>query len=295
MISRRRFLTISAASLATPVMAVAPVTWQGFAMGAEVGLILDAPSDIAEPAIAQVRQLLAECEALFSLYDPNSALSRLNRDGSLQAPDHRFHQLITRCDQMHLATNGRFDPTVQPLWAALAQGHDPFSVQHLIGWEQVEITRDRITLGSGQALTLNGIAQGYVTDLVTQLLTDAGLTDVLVNVGEFRGNGRVWTLGVSDPDFGLIQTRNIRNRAIATSSPKAMTLAEGQPHILNLYGAGQPLWSTVSVEAQDAATADALSTAFCYADTYEIAAMLRAIDGAPTAVCVGHDGAVTEL
>lgn len=295
MISRRRFLTIGAAALASPAMASAPVKWQGVAMGAEVALTLDAPPEIAKPAIAKVRQMLAECESLFSLYDPFSALSQLNKDGVLQRPDPRFHQLITRCDRMYRATNGRFDPTVQPLWSALAQGHDPYPVQHLIGWEQVTFTPDRITLGAGQALTLNGIAQGFVTDLATQVLIDAGLTDVLVNIGEFRGNGRNWTLGVSDPEYGLVQTRVLRNRAIATSSPTAMTLADGQPHIVNLQGAGQPLWSTVSVEADEAVTADALSTAFCYADAYEIAATLRAIDGAPTAICVGHNGSITEL
>ena len=58
MISRRRFLAISAAALASPAAASQPVRWQGRAMGADVSLTIDAPERQALPALADMRRVL---------------------------------------------------------------------------------------------------------------------------------------------------------------------------------------------------------------------------------------------
>ncbi len=294
MITRRRFLTISAAACATPAMA-APYRWQGIAMGAEIGLTLDAPAALAQPAIRKVRALLSNCERLFSLYDPQSTLSRLNRDGQLSDPAPEFHRLLSHCDQMHAITDGHFDPTVQPLWMALAKGRDSDAARQLIGWDRVTVSPRKITLDSGQNLTLNGIAQGFATDLVAQALRQAGLTRVLVNIGEFHAGGRAWRLGISDPVHGLVATRELTDRAIATSSPGALDLGQGTSHILNPLGHITPQWSTISVEADNATVADALSTAFCHMSRAAILKALRAAPGGPKALCVMRNGQVVEL
>ena len=93
-------------------------------MGAEVSLTLDADPATAESAITKVRAILKHCENLFSLYRPNSALSRLNRMGVYVDPEPEFLQLLQACDQAYLLTRGRFDPTVQPLWLAEAAAQD---------------------------------------------------------------------------------------------------------------------------------------------------------------------------
>ena len=294
MMTRRRFLTISAAACATPVTA-APQRWRGYAMGAEIGLTLDAPAAVARPAIRQVRALLSGCERLFSLYDPESSLSRLNRDGLLPQPVPEFHSLLRRCDAFHHLTRGQFDPTVQPLWSALSTGGDAVAARAKIGWDRVSVSPQEITLGAGQQLTLNGIAQGFATDLVAQALRSAGLTRVLVNIGEFHAGGRPWHLGISDPVHGLVATRRLTDRAIATSSPGAQPLGQEATHILNPKGAQAPRWSSVSVEAADATSADALSTAFCHMPKPAIARALQAAVGTPSALCVGHDGVIHDI
>ncbi len=288
MITRRRFLAISAAALALPARA-GPVRWQGYAMGAEVSLTLEAPEAQAKAALQEVRAILREIEALFSLYEPSSRLSQLNATGRLERPAARFTELLDLCDQAHRLTNGRFDPTVQPLWQALAQGKDPDPARRLIGWDRVSIGLQAITLAPGQALTLNGIAQGYATDLVSAALKRAGLPRVLVNIGEFTGWGRDWQVGVADPTHGLVARQSLNTRALATSSPGAMPLGQNQSHILDPLGQA-PQWSTVSVEADTASIADALSTAFCHAGRDEIKATLRATPGHPKALCVAPSG-----
>lgn len=48
-----------------------------------------------------------------------------------------------------------------------------------------------------QALTFNGIAQGFATDLVADVLRDHCLTNTLVNIGEYRAMGGALALRAS--------------------------------------------------------------------------------------------------
>lgn len=268
-LNRRRFLSISAACmLATPARAQIH-RWQGRALGAEVDITLHAPAEIAEPALDRARGSLDAVMAQFDLFDPASTVSRLNRTGHLDAPDVMFRRLMQACTQVHAATGGLFDPTVQPLWRALAERQPPQAARALIDWSRVRHSAASVTLGEGQALTFNGIAQGFATDLVAEALRDAGLERTLVNIGEFRGTGGPWRLGISDPEIGMIGTRTLTSSAIATSSPKAVPLG-GQGHIL--HGHAKPRWSTVSVEAATATMADGFSTALTMARLEDICA-----------------------
>ena len=44
------------------------------------------------------------------------------------------------------------------------------------------------------------------------------LKKVLINIGEFAALGGLFTLGISDPAYGLVGTTKLSNRAVATSS-----------------------------------------------------------------------------
>lgn len=290
-LNRRRFLSISAACmLATPARAQIH-RWQGRALGAEVDITLHAPAEIAEPALDRARGSLDAVMAQFDLFDPASTVSRLNRTGHLDAPDVMFRRLMQACTQVHAATGGLFDPTVQPLWRALAEGQPPEAARALIDWSRVRHSAASVTLGEGQALTFNGIAQGFATDLVAEALRDAGLERTLVNIGEFRGTGGPWRLGISDPEIGMIGTRTLTSSAIATSSPKAVPLG-GQGHIL--HGHAKPRWSTVSVEAATATMADGFSTALTMARLEDIRAAVGTF-GIRRITLVSDQGAVSRV
>lgn len=259
---RRRFLSIAAAFAAAPAAAEAvPNRWRGIALGAEAEIVLYGDRAAAVAAFATIAEVLAAVERSFSLYDPASELAELNRTGVLRMSD-RFAQLVRVAGHMNTATDGLFDPTVQPVWRALSERSRP--PYEAVGWNRVQVSDADLRLGPGQALTFNGIAQGFATDLVADALRSEGFTQVLVNIGEFSGHGRDWRIGLSDPVLGHLGTRTLRDGAIATSSPDAMQVGPGG-HILHPWG-GPVRWSTVSVEAGSAALADGLSTALCLAD-----------------------------
>jgi FAD:protein FMN transferase len=267
---RRRFLQISAATLAgLPSAGRADgghqASWRGLALGAEVSVTLTGGDAArAEAVLSALPCRLRGIEAEFSLYDPASALSALNRDGYLTRPSPAFAEVLNLCDRLHAATGGLFDPTVQPLWEALSTGQGRAAARALIGWSRVDRSAGRIKLAAGQRLTLNGIAQGYATDLVRADLAAAGYGRALVNIGEYAALGGPWRIGIADPEFGRLAERRLSDGAIATSSARA-TLVGGQPHILHPRG-GRIHAATVSVEADSAALADGLSTALILAE-----------------------------
>lgn len=287
-LTRRRFLTISAAFAAFPAQAS---SWQGRAFGSEVSITIKGPRDIAQPALAQALRAIRETEQLFSVYDPNSTLSRLNRSGFLAHPDPSFLALMQAADNAYQLTDGLFDPTVQPLWQALANGQQTARAQAAIGWDRVRFATTGVALDKGQALTFNGIAQGYATDVVTGILDQHGLTNTLVNIGEYRGNGGPWTIGLSDPVYGHLGQRTLSGGAIATSSPAALNLGT-QAHIL--HQTAHPHWSTVSVEAETATLADSLSTALVLASRDEAAAISKRA-GLRRVTLVSAEGDLTTL
>ncbi|AVO38227.1 FAD:protein FMN transferase [Pukyongiella litopenaei] len=299
MIARRRFLAISAAAALSGSASgarAAPRRWRGRALGAEVGITLDVNAERFDRLVSMVTAELRRMEKLFSLYDPGSDLSRLNRAGYLDRPPPEMVELLGAVGRLHRATGGRFDPTVQPLWAALARSGDVAAARRQIGWNRVAIGADRIRLGPGQALTLNGIAQGYATDRVAALLRAQGLVKVLVNIGEFSATGGPWRIGIEDPTHGLVAIRELRDTAIATSSPAAMILPDGRAHILDpLGGADRAHSSTISVQARNATLADGLSTALCLVPLAEAREILRRLPDVEQVICVDDSGAVAQI
>jgi thiamine biosynthesis lipoprotein len=83
--------------------------------------------------------------------------------------------------------------TVQPLWTLYAghffsnaapppEGPAPEAIERtrkLVNWQAINVRRRRIVLERpGMGVTLNRIAQGYITDRVTDILREAPLTPI---------------------------------------------------------------------------------------------------------------------
>ena len=293
--TRRRFLTVSAAALAAGQALAATgdaAVWQGRALGAEARITL-AGADGAEAraAFREVAQVLAALEARWSLF-AESDLVRLNRTGILANPTPEVLALFDLAGRVHNATGGVFDPTVQPLWLALAAGGDSSAARHLIGWNRVAVTPEAIRLEPGMGLTFNGIAQGAAADAVAGVLLRRGFGNVLVDVGEQvalgeRPGGGPWQAEIALPDGQQVSRAELAGIALATSSPLGTRLPGGQGHILDpRTGLTATARRLVSVMAPQAALADALSTAFCAMDDESIRTALGRFSGARLAAVV---------
>ncbi|WP_331377020.1 FAD:protein FMN transferase [Sinorhizobium chiapasense] len=302
-ITRRRAICIMAAAAGLPLLgpsirakAAAPaVTWKGQALGAPATLVLHLDDEAqAARLIDRVVAEISRLENVFSLYRSDSVLSELNRAGAIATPPSDLVRLLEACREYWEATNGAFDPTVQPLWALYArhfsvEGADPAGPsvdakgQALarVGFDKVRLGRDRVVFTRpGMALTLNGIAQGYITDRVVGLLRDAGVANSLVSMGEIRAigaqsDGSPWRVGLAStedapaPDSIL----GIVNKAVATSSQDGFVFGGSGRfgHIVDPHSGEVPrLFKRVSVIAPTATEADAFSTAFSLMDASDI-------------------------
>jgi thiamine biosynthesis lipoprotein len=285
-ITRRRFFAISAAAAALPrtAFSAAPaIHWRGAALGAGASMTLAGVGKTeAAPLIARVLSEIDRLEAIFSLYRSGSSLSRFNRTGRLTSPPPEMLELLTLCGAIHHQTGGAFDPTIQPLWAlhaeAAAVGRMPLDAdidmaRARTGWAGLRFdTGSIISTRPGMTLTLNGIAQGYIADRISNLLRSEGMAGVLVDMGEIhaigtRADGTPWRAGIATPQEGIrSDTVMLADRALATSAPYGTVLdrAGRVGHIVDpRTGLPGGLWRQVSVSAPRAAVADGLSTAFC--------------------------------
>jgi len=312
LLSRRRFIGISAAAAGLGLLpfgraakaAAHLVTWRGQAMGAVATLQVhhhdrSAAERLVERSLAEVRRL----EAVFSLYREDSALAELNRRGVLVAPPADLVALLAECRRWWELSDGAFDPTVQALWTLYrdhfsqpgADPHGPAATAlrdalDRIDFGQVAFDTNRIALPRrGMGLTLNGIAQGYVTDRVVDILRAGGIGSSLVDMGEpravgFHPSGAPWRVGIADPEHPeqFEDTLEVIDRAVATSGSYGFLFdRDGRfNHLLDpRTGASAHRYRSLTVTMPTAAAADALSTAFSLLPEDTIAAALGKVSG----------------
>lgn len=235
-----------------------------------------------ERALDAGTQALRRIESLMSLFDPDSALSMLNRNGRLQSPPPELVDILDIAHAVSRDSDGAFDVTVQPLWLAfdgarragrLPAPREVDAARAKVDWRALEVGRRLIRFDTpGMAATLNGIAQGYAADRVRAVLASHGIRHALVDAGEFAPLGRnsearPWTLGIADPrEESVLITRLMADgRCIATSADNLTSFSADHRHhhIFDPHtGYSPPALSAVTVAADTGAMADALTKVF---------------------------------
>ena len=259
------------------------VTWQGIALGSPAEITIYHPNQKeAEDILSESHKKLVQLENLFSLYKENSQLSMLNKNGYVKNPHPDMLALINLSKKYAKMTDGAFDVTVQPLWnlyneAFIKTNKPPLESEiektlSLVDWRSISVSKNLINYEKeGMSSTLNGIAQGYITDKISEHLINSGINNTLVQLGEYRGigdhpDGRPWRLLLSNPEHtDSIGEIEFTNAAVATSAGLGtpFDLTGKHHHIFdpkNGYNANNYL--QVSVTSKTAAEADALATAF---------------------------------
>ncbi len=265
---RRRTFLVAALAATAFAGRVRPQRWEwrGDALGAEARIVLLGDRDTARAAIAAAADEIERLERIFSLHRPESELSRLNRAGTLAAPSRDIAHVLSAAAAIRGATEGAFDPAVQPLWEGAAAGDARLPVER-VRQAEVRVAGGRIDLSPGTRLTLNGIAQGTVADRVAELLVAHGFEAPVVDAGEMRLPG-AQRRAIALPAAGL--ELDLADVAVATSEPGAMPLGPRHHLFDPATGLSPRHWKSVTVIAPDAQTADALSTAFAVSDRARI-------------------------
>lgn len=260
------------------------------AMGTDFDVLLnpDGPPQqlaAASDALAEVSRL----EAQYSVYRDDSELSLLNRDAVRQdiPVEPRLFDLLHRACQISRDTAGAFNPAAgrlircwrdarraeqlpgdEELAAAVAAGN-----LDAIVWDAERFTIRFET--EGPQFDLGGIGKGYAVDEAAELLISQGVENWLVHGGKSSARVRGghaghegWPIALHNPllpDRPFL-TLLLKEGALSTTGTAVQWFRQGgrrYGHVLDPR-TGWPVEHvlSVSVIAPDAATADALSTAF---------------------------------
>jgi len=284
-VSRRKFLSISATSIA---LALSPsimnantsqekISWSGEALGAQSNMTLfhKSPSYAKETLNICVKEI-KRLENIFSLFIPNSSISKLNKNGKLKNPPKELVEVLSFAQTISEQTNGAFDVSVQPLWLAYSKYFNKkdklqkaiIKAKKLISYKNIQINKEEISFKKTNVqITLNGIAQGYITDKITNILKEKGFTNVLVDLGEFNSIGgydknRDWN--ISTPYLKDISYIKLNNQAMASSGGYGTKFNKKYHHLFDAKtGTSANYVNSCTVKAKNAMLADAIATAIC--------------------------------
>ena len=235
-------------------------------------------------------------EKHMSLFDPDSAVSRLNRQGELRQPDADLVSVLTLAQYVSRRSAGAFDVTMQPLWnlwslhsqtQTLPSSKALSQTRPLVNWQALSLSPDVIRLNKkGMGVSLNGIAQGYAADKVRAVLQAHGVQHALIDTGETA------LLGQSPKGDGwrfAVEPSVVSNEAPPVISPDGWATATSSDvhtvfsadhvhhHILNPHTGDSPThWSSVSVIAPSCAMADALTKVFFMCSPLGVERMAKA-------------------
>ncbi|PIR34055.1 MAG: hypothetical protein COV36_01590 [Alphaproteobacteria bacterium CG11_big_fil_rev_8_21_14_0_20_44_7] len=284
-ISRRNFVkSVLASGLilqAPAVLALASETkilrWDGVALGADSSIqIAYNNKNLAEKILRSCLAEIKRLEAMFSLYENDSVISLLNDKGFYDNPPQDFVNLIRISKYYGEKTYGNFDITIQPLWEYFSENSQakdaPAKIRELVDYRNIIVENNRIYFAKPHMkISLNGIAQGYITDRITSILRKNAVKSALVDLGEKfalgkHPNGEKWRIGIQadSSEFKIVE---LEDMAISTSSMQGGLFAEGleKRHIFMPKQKFQSKPQTVTILADNSTKADALSTAIAAA------------------------------
>jgi len=240
---------------------------------------------------ANIDSLLVSLTDIFSTYDSNSTLSKINDSSDstiLHVVEDDFAEVFIRARKIYHDSDGAFNPAIGPLTLAWGIAAEPGDLpdESRLARLRAASEMSHFMISASQpwtirksdpeaALDYNGIAKGYAVDKISELLFQYGLDDFLVELGgEIRtaGNhpgGRSWQIAIEYPLVSESKAQtvlSIDNISVATSGNyRSVRYYQGRKIVHTIKPqSGLPEFNdllSATVIAADCATADAYATA----------------------------------
>lgn len=210
-------MVLSTGCLSSSLFAPKPYKETQFLMDTIVEITAYGPN--AEQGVAAAFSEFQRLHTLTNNFDENSQLSQINQMAgkSKVVVDPDLIQIIAFSQEVSEKLGDSFDITVGPLTKLWGIGHkgeyiptqaEIDKVLPLVNYHLVQLDPVNHTVylpKEGMSLDLGGIAKGYATDKVIEILKAKGITSALVNAGgdvRVIGNkpdGKPWRIGVQNP------------------------------------------------------------------------------------------------
>lgn len=272
-------------------------------MGTVVNLtIVGASRSEASQAMAASLDRMALLEGVLSRFKLDSQLSRLNRNGELTGADASLLDLLVLSNRLYKQSGGAFDISVKPLLDLYTQAREHgagipteasiHAALELVDAQQISVEADRIQFGKpGMAISLDGIAKGYIVDQGIAELERLGFGNIMVEAGGDlsaageRAPGQAWRVGLQAPrdELAHLMVRfEVHDGAVATSGDYMQAFTEDlqHHHILDPRTGRSSSWlASVTVASPTTVLADALATTLMVLEPERGLALLESFPG----------------
>ena len=234
-------------------------------------------------AIEKAFQEIVRIDDLMSNYNPESALSHLNRSAHFHTeavpPD--LYRIIERAVEFSRLSDGKFDITAAPLvnlWKAALSGDSLPSAalqqqaRACVGYDKIVfVPPDQIRFDSScLQVDLGAIGKGYAIDSAAELLRSLQVQSAFLNAGGSTivtigapPGQAAWLVRLRDPSHKINPYVMLRDASVSTSEQTAPSLLGSQSagHIID-HATGQPVETAfaVSVIAPTGTMSDGFST-----------------------------------
>ena len=218
---------------------------------------------VSPSKLSQVlNETIAHYSLIFSRFDPESALYRLNQSKVLHSPPLELVYLLNQCYLMSAITHGAVTPEIGAILEKQGYGHTEQTLP-LIS-QPLHISTEQITLPNTVLLDLGCCAKGYIVDRVAEKIYDAISPYFIINAGgdiyASSDNGNPIEVGIEHPlTREIVQHTQLLHSACCSSSNELRTWQHHGQHHAHIIAQNPPLG--VSVAAKKAGLADLLTTA----------------------------------
>ena len=266
-----------------------PPSESGEIFAMDTYMTVSAVGERAKEAVDASLEEIRRLDALWSVGDEDSKVSRLNRHESVEL-DEDTSVLLERALEISADTDRAFDITICPLMEEWGFTSGDFKVpderrleellEHVDAGKLQYDGEDVFTLPEDMQIDLGGIAKGYASDRIMEIFAEHEITAGLVSLGgnvetyRTKADGSPWRIGIRNPDpsvealaaaeiTGIVQAAD---QAVITSGGYERYFEEGgitYHHILDPE-TGRPADSgliSVTIVSPDGCLADGLSTA----------------------------------
>ena len=319
---RRSFLKLAGAAsagatlpLVSPALGLASLN-QRFKVAQETKMmmgtlvsvtVVDPSSSLAQKGVARCFEDMQALAAVFDRHQANGLLAQLNKQGNLSEIPPVMNKVLMLSGAVHQLSNGAFDITVAPVLDAYTRAYKKGGLP-----TTKEINEALASMGSlrrqgkglsltaeGAALTLDGVAKGFIADQGIETLNKVGIKHALINAGGDvavmgeRSPGQPWRVAISDPDQPqkAKMVVNMTKGAIATSGNYEVFFDQERlyHHIINPDTGRSPRTDvSTSVKAGSAAVADAFSTACFVLTPKQAMALIKSRPGLEAMILTRH-------
>lgn len=268
--------------------------------------------------IKSAQNILNSWESEFSLYQPQSPISRLNKNGLLLNPSAIFIEGIqTSLEHFH-RTFGQFNILVEPILKEIRQSFKsnqqppepstldkmnsllqianikitPSDSKNMAGTDKTEQNNSEPKiefLVPGAQITLDGIVKGVAVDKIAELANSEEIPGYLINFsGNMRWRGsppqkKQWNLKAWNPVLQKAYAIDIpKEGAMASSGPEHNSFDEkfAWHHLISPKTLRpETYWMQTTVIGPSAADCDALSTATFVSDRKTLQLILKNYPG----------------